>query len=166
MSIRILRHDDSTVGSQIASALVGAVAGVAVGLVLAQTVGGVSGIAARFRGNADDEPAYEPGFDVAADDLEDEIEDELLDEWEDEEAEEVDDVIGERVLEAFRNDPTLAARPIDIDVGPDATIELTGQVDEDREADYAATIAGGVPGVRHVVTRLGVKGRGWAPRTS
>ncbi len=156
MSIRITDSDDSTVGSQIASAVVGAAAGVAVGLVLAQVFGGVSGIAARIRGTVDDEePGYAPGSDVAPD----EPDDEIVDEWEDEE---LDDVLGERVLEAFRNDPTLAGRPIDIDVGPDATIELTGQVDEDSEAEYAATIAGGVPGVRHVVTRLGVKSGGRA----
>lgn len=150
------RPDHSTTGSQIASAVAGGVAGIAVGLVLAQAFGGWPGIVARFGHVIDDVGGFMPGFDDAAD----EPDDEIVDEWEDDG---IDDVLGERVLEAFRNDPTLAERAIDIDVGPAGTIELTGQVDADREVEYAATIAGGVPGVHHVVTRLGVKPNAWRP---
>jgi osmotically-inducible protein OsmY len=156
MSTRRHRPDRSTSGSQIASALAGGMAGVAVGLVVAQAFGGLAGIAARFREVVDDAGGLEPGFDGAVDESEDELVDDLDDDG-------TDEALGERVLEAFRNDPTLAERAIDIEAGFDGTIELTGQVDADREIDYATTIAGGVPGVRHVVTRLGVKGRGWMP---
>lgn len=161
MSTRRHRPERSTTGSQIASAVAGGVAGVAVWLVLAQAFGGWSGIVARFRDVVDDATGFQPGYDGATD----EPEDALADDWEQGEEfdDEFDDGLGERVLEAFRNDPTLAERAIDIEVGIDGTIELTGQVDADREVDYAATIAGGVPGVRHVVTRLGVKGKGWLP---
>ncbi len=152
------RHhsDRSTTGSQVASAVAGGVAGVAVGLVLAQAFGGWSGIVARFRDVVDDVGGFVPGFEGA----EDEPDDEMVDAWE---SAEIDDLLGERVLEAFRNDPTLAERAIDIDVGPAGTIELFGQVDAAPEVDYAATIAGGVPGVHHVVTRLGVKPNAWRP---
>ncbi len=146
-------RDESTTGSQIASAVAGAVAGVAVGLLLAQTLGGLSGIRSRLRGRADAAPLAAPGDDWS----DDEADDELLDEPGDFDAGEE---LGERVLEAFANDPTLAERPIDIEVGPEATVELTGWVDDEREIDYAATVAGGVPGVRQVVTELAVHGRG------
>ena len=157
MSTRRHRPERSTTGSQIASVVAGGVAGVAVGLVLAQAFGGLSGIVARFRDVVDDATGFQPGYDGATD----EPEDALADDWEPDD--EIDDGLGEHVLEAFRNDPILAERAIDIEVGIEGTIELTGQVDADREVDYAATIAGGVPGVRHVVTRLGVKGKGWLP---
>ena len=156
MSTHPHRPDRSTTGSQIASAVAGGVAGIAAGLLLAQAFGGLSGIVGRFRAVVDDVGGLGPGFDGAVE----EAADEIVDEWEDDI---VDDALGDRVLEAFRNDPTLAERAIDIDVGPAATIELTGQVDADREIDYAATIAGGVPGVEHVVSRLGVKGNGGLP---
>ncbi|HVB30642.1 MAG TPA: BON domain-containing protein [Gemmatimonadaceae bacterium] len=146
-------RDGSTTGSQIASALAGAVAGVAVGLLLAQTLGGVSGIRSRLRGRRDGAPLADPGDDW----FDEEPDDELLDEPGDFDT---DEELGERVLEAFSNDPTLAERAIDIDVGPDATVELTGWVDDEREIDYAATVAGGVPGVRQVVTELAVQGKG------
>lgn len=155
MSTPRARIDHSTSGSQIASAVAGGVAGVAVGLVLAQAFGGWEGIVARFRDVVDDMDGFAAGYDGAAE----EPEDEIVEGWDDD----VDEDLGERVLEAFRNDPTLAERAIDIDVGPAGTIELTGQVDADREVDYASTLAGGVPGVRHVVTRLGVKPHPWRP---
>ncbi|MHB1862117.1 MAG: BON domain-containing protein [Gemmatimonadaceae bacterium] len=142
-------RDASTTGSQIASAVAGAVAGVAVGLLLAQTLGGISGIRSLLRGGRDAPPLAEPGDDWS----DEEPDDELLDEPGDFDAGEE---LGERVLEAFSNDPTLAERAIDIDVGPESTIELTGWVDDEREIAYAATVAGGVPGVRQVVTHLTV----------
>lgn len=139
----------------------GGVAGAAVGLLVAQALGGLSGVIARFRDVVDDVAGIEPGLDGADDAAEDgatdDAEDEIADDWEDD----IDDALGERVLEAFRNDPTLAERAIDIEAGPSGTIELTGQVDAEKEIDYAATIAGGVPGVAHVVTRLNVKDREW-----
>ncbi|MGH7670484.1 MAG: BON domain-containing protein [Gemmatimonadaceae bacterium] len=163
MSTPHQRRHLSTTGSQIASAVAGGVAGVGVGLVLAQAFGGLTGIVGRFRHLVDDMGGFELGVDGPDDEFDDdELDNDEFDDGSDDEAadDEFDDVLGERVLEAFRNDPTLAERAIDIDVGAAGTIELTGQVDADREVEYAATLAGGVPGVHHVVTRLGVKGSG------
>lgn len=158
MSTTSAPRDSSTIASQVAGALIGAAAGIAVGLVLAQRFGGAGGIAARFAGRPEDDaaPGLAPGFDADWDGADDAIEDDLDDE--------VDDALGERVLEVFTNDPLLAERAIDIEVQPGATVELTGWVDAEREVEYAATLAGGVPGVRHVITQLGVEGKGWGPR--
>lgn len=67
------------------------------------------------------------------------------------------DELEARVLEAFRNDPTLAARAIDIGaIGP-GIIELAGWVQAPSETDYALVLARGVPGVAGVVNRLAVR---------
>jgi hypothetical protein len=164
MSTRSTHASRSTTGSQIASAAAGAIAGLAVGLLVAQRFGGLGGVVARFKRVAAEELGFEPGYD-ALDALDEPDEPLDADAWEDDEApdEEPDETIGERVLEAFRNDPVLALRAIDIDVHPDATIELSGRVDAEKEVDYAATLAGGVPGVAHAITRLGVLERAWRP---
>jgi len=60
----------------------------------------------------------------------------------------------ERVLEAFRNDPTLSERAVDIGSVEDGIIELTGWVNSDEEAHQAVVVARGVPGVETVVNRL------------
>lgn len=147
------QHDRSAVASQVASILVGGVLGVAVGLVLAQALGGASGLATRLSRRAPSPAGLEPGFD--ADDPE--PGEEMGDEWNDEEC---DDTLGERVLEAFANDPVLAGRAIEIEAQPGAAVALSGWVDTDREVAYAATVAGGVPGVDHVVSRLRVERSG------
>src|SRR6185503_2948852 len=60
----------------------------------------------------------------------------------------------ERVLEAFRNDPILSERAVDIGSVEDGIIELTGVVNSDDEAHQAVVVARGVPGVDTVVNRL------------
>lgn len=162
MSSTSAPRDSSTIASQVAGALIGAAAGIAVGLVLAQRFGGAGGIAARFAGHPEDDaaPGVELGSDADWDDADDAIDGDL----DDDDVDDVDDALGERVLEVFTNDPLLAERAIDIEVQPGATVELTGWVDAEREVEYAATLAGGVPGVRHVITQLGVEGKGWGPR--
>ncbi len=65
-----------------------------------------------------------------------------------------------RVLEAFRNDPVLEARAIDIGAVGAGTIELTGWVDNTGEIAHALTIARGVPDVMAVVDHLAVRGPG------
>ncbi len=65
-----------------------------------------------------------------------------------------------RVLEAFRNDPVLEARAIDIGAVGAGTIELTGWVDSTGEIAHALTIARGVPDVMAVVDHLAVRGPG------
>lgn len=62
-----------------------------------------------------------------------------------------------RVLEAFRHDPVLAHRALDITAtGPDA-ITLSGWVRRDPEIAHALTIARGTPGVRHVACTVRVR---------
>jgi hypothetical protein len=63
----------------------------------------------------------------------------------------------DRVLDAFENDPVLAERAIEIDSAEAGSITLAGWVRAAREVAYAATLAGGVPGVRAVVNRLRVR---------
>lgn len=65
-----------------------------------------------------------------------------------------------RVLEAFRNDPVLEARAIDIGAVGAGTIELTGWVDSTGEIAHALTLARGVPDVMAVVDQLAVRGPG------
>jgi hypothetical protein len=131
--------------------LVGAVAGFAVGMLVAQRVGGFDGLRSKLRrGRVAAEGA------LRAHDLEDD-EDEFEDIEEDElESEQYDETLEERVLEAFRNDPILAERAIDIGSIGDGTIELAGWVEDDDEAKKAVTIARGVPGVDTVVNRIAI----------
>lgn len=65
-----------------------------------------------------------------------------------------------RVLEAFRNDPVLEARAIDIGAVGAGTIELTGWVDSTGEIAHALTLARGVLDVMAVVDHLAVRGPG------
>ncbi len=70
------------------------------------------------------------------------------------------DELETRVLEAFRNDPILEARAIDIGAIGAGVIELTGWVDSTAEIAHALTLARGVPDVTSVVDRLAVSGPG------
>jgi hypothetical protein len=67
------------------------------------------------------------------------------------------EMLEERVLEAFRNDPVLSERAIDIGAIGRGIIELTGWVHADDESTHAVTLTRGVPGVETVVNRLVVK---------
>ena len=58
------------------------------------------------------------------------------------------------MLEAFRNDPILSTRAVDIGSLRVGVIELAGVVDTAQEAQHAVTIARGVPGVTTVVNRI------------
>src|SRR5919199_1675680 len=102
-------HDtDESLGSAVAGLAIGALAGFAVGVVLSQKVGGVSGLAARLRDR------LRRGSE--AEDEQDEY-----------------SALEERVLEAFRNDPVLGERAVDIGAVGDGVIELTGWVNEESE---------------------------------
>lgn len=63
-----------------------------------------------------------------------------------------------RVLEAFRNDPILVERPIDIGAIGTGIVELAGWVDSPAEIRHATTLARGTIGVSTVVNRLVVRG--------
>jgi hypothetical protein len=153
--LRFQDEDDSSVSGTVTSVLLGAVAGFAVGMLVAQRVGGFSGLtslARRVRGGADAEADAASGPVVADDfsDYDDEYEDdELLESSEGSELE-------ERVLEAFRNDPILSERAIDIGGIGEETIELAGWVTTDEESEHAVVIARGVPGVVTVLNRIAI----------
>ena len=121
----------------------GAVLGLAAGMFVAQKFGGFSAITTRLRerlGHLADGEAL---------DEEDELEDE--------ESETDIDTLEERVLEAFRNDPVLSERAIDIGAIGDGIIELTGWVHEPDESTHAVTLTRGVPGVETVINRIDVR---------
>lgn len=156
----------STSSNTILLLALGAVTGLALGVVLADRTGGIDGMTARLR-----RPRRAPRDD--ADDV-----DALPlaagadDDHEDHDDHDVDqptagfsaalppdeDELESRVLEAFRNDPTLAVRAIDIGAIGDGIIELTGWVHSPEEVARALTLARGVPDVTHVMDRLTIRG--------
>ena len=152
--LRFQDEDESSVAGTVTSVLLGAVAGFAVGMFVAQRVGGFSGIARRMRTAGATE---ELGGRAVADDFA-EYDDDFENEYEDDElvAEGEGSELEERVLEAFRNDPILSERAIDIGGIGEETIELAGWVTTEDEAEHAVTIARGVPGVATVVNRIAV----------
>src|SRR5690242_16362631 len=136
-------RDDDSQTSGLLFLAAGAVLGLAAGLVVADRFGGFSALTSKIRervrrGRDDDESEAEGDEEEA--------------EYEDD-----DEALEERVLEAFRNDPVLAERAVDIGAIGDGIIELTGWVHEPDEATHAVTITRGVPGVETVVNRLDVR---------
>ena len=154
--LRFQDEDDSSVAGTVTSVLLGAVAGFAVGMLVAQRVGGFSGLASRVRRGLPDVPSGfggEHAQPVVADDYVD------YDDYEDDEIEagaSEGSELEERVLEAFRNDPIMSERAVDIGGIGDATIELAGWVNDEEEAEHAVTLARGVPGVETVVNRIAI----------
>ncbi|MDB4881848.1 MAG: transport-associated protein [Gemmatimonadetes bacterium] len=151
--LRFQDDDESSVAGTVTSVLLGAVAGFAVGMLVAQRVGGFSGLAQRVRRRgsvAEDVDASGP---TVADDFS-EFDEDFDDELEEEGV--PNEGLEERVLEAFRNDPILSERAIDIGGIGDETIELAGWVNTEDEAEHAVIIARGVPGVETVVNRIAV----------
>lgn len=140
---------------------IGAVAGFAAGVLMAEQFGGFRGITDRIKerlGGADEDLGEDSEY--GAEDLDDD------DDYE----EEVDefaaayvapikgsDELEERVLEAYRNDPILSERAIDIGAIQEGIIEITGWVNAEDEAKQAVDVARGVPGVDTVVNRLAVR---------
>jgi len=135
---------------------IGAAAGFAAGVLMAERFGGFKGLTDRikdtFGGGTEGEDFEYEGLD----------EDEFDPDFDDE----VDTPKGslngseeleERVLEAFRNDPTLSERAIDIAGVEAGIIELTGWVNSEEEAHQAVVVARGVPGVDTVVNRLAIR---------
>src|SRR6476620_10315196 len=103
-------RDDDSGTSGLLYLAAGAVLGLAAGLVVSDRFGGFSALTSKLRDRVsrlrDDE-----------EDVDDEVESEM---------DEDDQELEERVLEAFRNDPTLSERAIDIGAIGDGIIELTG----------------------------------------
>jgi hypothetical protein len=149
--LRFRDEDESSVAGTVTSVLLGALAGFAVGMVVAQKVGGFRGLAEKLR-RGKPVAADDTSSPAVADDFAD------YDEYDDDEIEEEAEASGleDLVLEAFRNDPILSERAIDIGGIGEATIELAGWVKSDEEANLAVTIARGVPGVSTVLNRIAV----------
>jgi hypothetical protein len=132
---------------------VGALAGLATGVLLAQRFGGLSGIGSLVRerfgdpGTGDARSRYDADAAYDYDEADDDFS----------EGDDVDEVLEERVLEAFRNDPILSERAVDIGAIGDGIIELTGTVHSTDEGTHAVTVARGVPGVDTVVNRLAAR---------
>lgn len=155
------RDEESSVASALYVAL-GALAGFAAGVVVAQQFGGISGITSRIRDrlgsvrNRASEDDEESQLSAHSHDHEyDEYDDQEYDDAENEPADATEELEG-RVLEAFRNDPVLSERAIDIGAIDEGIVELTGWVNADDEAQQAVVVTRGVPGVDTVVNRLSV----------
>jgi osmotically-inducible protein OsmY len=156
---RIRLHDDEpSVGSIAAGVTLGALAGFVVGVVVAQRVGGLSGIRSRVREGLDS--LIHRGRDeieslAGADEEEEEYEDEYDEGAEaDERALDGDSALEERVLRAFRRDAILSERAIDIGAIGEGIIELSGWVETREESEHAMAVTRTVPGIVTVVSRL------------
>ncbi|MEJ7758711.1 MAG: BON domain-containing protein [Gemmatimonadaceae bacterium] len=149
------RDEESSATGALYVAL-GALAGFAAGVVVAQQYGGLSGLTSRLKdrlGGITGDAAMgdsEPSLDAHAfdDGYDDEADDEPLEPTEE---------LEERVLEAFRNDPVLSERAVDIGAIDDGIVELTGWVNSESEADHAVVVTRGTPGVETVVNRLAIR---------
>jgi hypothetical protein len=133
-------RDDDSQTSGLLYLAAGAVLGLAAGLVVSDRFGGFSALTAKLR-----------------DRVSRHREEDLDEEETGTEVDEEDEALEERVLEAFRNDPVLSERAIDIGAIGDGIVELTGWVHDPDEATHAVTITRGVPGVETVVNRLDVR---------
>jgi hyperosmotically inducible protein len=138
---------------------IGAAAGFAAGVLMAERFGGFKGLTDRIKdtfGGGTEGPEEEE-FDYEGLD-EDEFDPDFDDDVDTPKASlNGTEVLEDRVLEAFRNDPTLSERAIDIGAVEDAIIELTGSVNSEEEAHQAVVVARGVPGVNTVVNRLTIR---------
>jgi hypothetical protein len=142
-------HDEESTATGALYIALGALAGFAAGVVVAQHYGGVSGLSDRIRERL--------GRTHTADTADEEHEDYDSSDDDHERPLEPTEELEERVLEAFRNDPILSERAIDIGALDDGIVELTGWVNAADEAEQAVVITRGVPGVDTVVNRLAVR---------
>lgn len=151
-------QEESRSGSALFLVL-GALAGFAAGVYVAEQYGGFRGLTDRIReklGRETDEDDLLTGLDDDEDDADDRLNAAGYDD-DDEEFMSDTDELEERVLEAFRNDPILSERAIDIGAIDDGIVELTGWVNAEDETQHALTVTRGVPGVETVVSRLSVR---------
>jgi osmotically-inducible protein OsmY len=159
---RIRLHDDEpSVGGIAAGVTLGALAGFVVGVVVAQRVGGLSGITSRLREGMDSLiHRGQSGIESLAGAERGEEEDEYgAREYEesdalDERALDSDSALEERVLRAFRRDAILSERAIDIGAIGEGIIELSGWVETHEESEHAMAVTRTVPGIVTVVSRL------------
>jgi hypothetical protein len=147
------RDEESSSTSTIIAVLAGAIGGFALGMYVAQRTGGLEGLTSKIKSlrksGAGTGGLAAPETDGEYDEFDDIEEDDL-------EGDETDQGLEERVLEAYRNDPILAERAVDIGSIGEGIIELAGWVDTASESEHAVTLARGVPGVETVVNRLAI----------
>ena len=155
-------EEDETSSRSALYIAIGAAAGFAAGVLMAERFGGFKGLTDRLKdtfgaGGAGEE---EEEFDYEGLD-EDEFDPDFDEDDEDLKPSKASlngvEELEERVLEAFRNDPILSERAIDIGAVEKGIIELTGWVNSDDESHQAVVIARGVPGVDTVVNRLAIR---------
>ena len=155
-------EEDETSSRSALYIAIGAAAGFAAGVLMAERFGGFKGLTDRIKdtfgaGGAGEE---EEEFDYEGLD-EDEFDPDFDEDDEDLKPSKASlngvEELEERVLEAFRNDPILSERAIDIGAVESGIIELTGWVNSDDESHQAVVIARGVPGVDTVVNRLAIR---------
>lgn len=143
--------DESSSTSTILGVVAGAIGGFALGMYVAQRVGGIEGLTSKIKGlrgaAAKTAAAHELATDY--DEFDDIEEDDFA-------GDDTDIGLEERVLEAYRNDPILSERAVDIGAIGEGIIELAGWVDTEQEGEHAVTLARGVPGVDTVVNRLAI----------
>ncbi|MBA2687831.1 MAG: BON domain-containing protein [Gemmatimonadaceae bacterium] len=147
-------EEESGSGSAMFLAL-GALAGFAAGVYVAEQFGGFRGLTDKIREKLGRE-SDEDDLLVGLGDGDDRLDAAGYDD-DDEELMSATDELEERVLEAFRNDPILSERAIDIGAIDDGIVELTGWVNAEDETHHALTVTRGVPGVETVVSRLSVR---------
>jgi len=136
---------------------VGAAAGFAAGVLMAERFGGFKGLTDRIKDTFGGGTEGEEDFDYEGLD-EDEFDPDFDDDFDTPKGSlNGTEELEERVLEAFRNDPTLSERAIDIGAVEDKIIELTGWVNSEDESHQAVVVARGVPGVDTVVNRLKIR---------
>jgi hypothetical protein len=138
---------------------IGAAAGFAAGVLMAERFGGFKGLTDRIKDTfgGGTEGAEEEEFDYEGLD-EDEFDPDFDDDLDTPKASlDGAEELENRVLEAYKNDPTLSERAIDIGAVEDGIIELTGWVNSEDEAHQAVVVARGVPGVSTVVNRLAIR---------
>jgi hypothetical protein len=145
------RDEESSSTTTILGVLAGAIGGFALGMYVAQRVGGIEGLTSKLRAvrGGGKKAAAQQEVPTEYDDFDDIEEDDI-------EGDEYDQGLEERVLEAYRNDPILAERAVDIGSIGEGIIELAGWVDTEAESEHAVTLARGVPGVETVVNRLAI----------
>jgi len=137
---------------------IGAAAGFAAGVLMAERFGGFKGLTDRVRDTFGGSGTEEDDFDYEGLDADDEFDPDFDDDFDTPAASlNGEEELEERVLEAFRNDPILSERAVDIGAVEERIIELTGWVNSDDESHQAVAVARGVPGVETVVNRLAIR---------
>ncbi|HET7586427.1 MAG TPA: BON domain-containing protein [Gemmatimonadaceae bacterium] len=141
----VLHRDEPSFSSLLTTGAIGAAAGFLCGVLLAQRTGGLSGLMRRMRGSDDYEDEDVEGGPYDMDEGDEQAEP-------DETSSAVP--LERRVLRAFRDDPILRERGIEIAAIADDVIELGGWVERRDEAAHAVAVARAVDGVHTVVNRL------------